>query len=263
MPVHVSLTPFLKSSSLTLHPGVLLANVYDGVQNVDLEFHVVYGLPEIPLNPQSKPHARAKHIIIRLHGLLCTPDGNILESMDAHMVQLSALRTVTLETPDISRHTGLAGKLAGLHASGKVRLRTFEEAQQVAQAAVQNPSGYTEGQGLISPVWHSDTGDLKSHREKWCVNRSHISACRSGIVTDRLCIFASRSRIAEENSGVVGTPKSVENSVPEGPVEDSTASDELSPASSSIPIRESSTRPSVNPGPTQPSSQPSPMYVCE
>lgn len=183
MPVHVSLTSFSTSSSLTLHPGVLIANILSNRdQNVDLESHVVYSLPEIPLNPQSKPHARAEHIVFRSHDLLGTFDGNILESLDAHMARLSAVRTVTLETPDASGHAGLAEKLAGLHASGKVRLRTFEEAQQVAQAAVQNPSGYTEGQGVISPLWHSDTGNLKLHRERWCVNCSHIAACRSGIM---------------------------------------------------------------------------------
>lgn len=58
-------------------------------------------------------------------------------------------------------------------------------------------------------------------------------------------------------------PKSVENSVPEGPVENSTASDELSPASSSILTRESSTGPSADPGLEQPSLQPSPVYVRE
>lgn len=188
MPVHVSLTLFLKSGSLTLHPGVLLANISHGDQKVDLEVHVVYSLPEIPLNPQSKPHARAEHIVIRSHALLEAPDGDILESMDAPMARLSALRTVTLETPDAGGHAGLAEKLTGLHASGKVRLRTFKEAQQVAQAAVQNPLSYTEDQGVISPVWHSDTGDLKRDQYRWCVNRSHIAACRSGIITDRLRI---------------------------------------------------------------------------
>lgn len=188
MPVHVNLTPFFKSGSLTLHLGVLLATISHGDWKAGLEFHVVYSGPEIPLNPQSKPHARAEHIIIRSHHLLDTPDGNILESMDAPMARLPALRTVTLETLDADGHAGLAEKLAGLHASGKVRLRTFEEAQQVAQAAVQNPRGYTEDQGVVSPVWHPDTGELKLHRGMWCVNHSHITACRSDIMTDRLRI---------------------------------------------------------------------------
>lgn len=191
MPTHASITSVLESGMLTSHLGVLLTRTYTGNMNIDqdmqLEIHVAYCPPEIPLNPKSKPCARVEQIVIRSRKLWTrlwdTPDDNAHDSVETRMTRLQNLRTVTLETPDAYQ---LADHADGfLYASGRLHFRTCEEAQQVAQAAVQNPSGYAEGGGVMSPLWYSDKYEDRE-REKWCVNRLPIAARPFSIRTDHL-----------------------------------------------------------------------------
>ena len=144
-------------------------------RRVHLEIHVAYSPPEIPINPTSKRSARVKHIVIRLPCIpYASPDGNMLESMEAPMTRLSALRTVTLEIPDADGYADLGDGLARLRAGGLLRLRTCKEAQQVAQAAKQNPHDYSDDQGVISPLWYRDKMESTMQQMRWCVNISRI-----------------------------------------------------------------------------------------
>lgn len=107
--------------------------------------------------------------------------------MQYHMTRLSGLSTVTLEVPDEVADPSLVNSFPLLLFDYQVRVRTCKEAQQVSQAAQQDPSGYLEDQGVASPLWYVDDPSFNLRQKEWCVNFSQIARClsRFGFRTER------------------------------------------------------------------------------
>lgn len=138
---------------------------------IQLEFHVrcVRG-PAIG--------AIVEHIVIRLNNRVHDLDSDDLAAMQYHMMQLSDLRTVTLEVPCEHADAGLADKFPILRFNNQVRVRTCKEAEGIAGAAMQNSASYSRDRGVASPLWHLGGGSDMMEQYQWCVNLSRIAVCQ-------------------------------------------------------------------------------------
>ena len=129
--------------------GALFAN-FDGVT---IEFHVRSELEGADGHAMSR-RLRIAHIVIR------PPPWedytNRIASIEAPMLALPRLETLTLETIDKEDSAELAERLATSRKRGILRRRTCKESWEIAQEAFKNPGSCSEEQGVVSPLWFTD-----------------------------------------------------------------------------------------------------------
>ena len=158
-----------------LAAGVLVATIgyykASKASEVDVEFHVARAHTNLTDAGGSRG-AQVEHMLIRVNTYDPeTPDrswpSDLTAGMDDHMAQLPALKTVTMETIMADECATLTDRLVSMHASGRLRRRTCEEAQKIAQAVERGDRAYLE---VVSPLWYS-SNHAKS-REVWYVDVS-------------------------------------------------------------------------------------------
>ena len=133
-------------------------------------------LLEIEAHVRSAPHngarARVVHVVIRIdtvHWKIVDPDyADRMSSIESPLSTLPLLQTVTLETIEEYEGIALVSKLPILNHGGTLRRRTCEQAQRIAQKALQRPVGYAGDPEVISPLWNSEEYN-NSQRKAWCV----------------------------------------------------------------------------------------------
>ena len=119
-----------------------------------------------------KGSARVVHLVIRANARRDRSEKkdslvDFVTSMEMPIARLPFLTTVTLEMSE-KESLQSAEKLSLLGGRGILRRRTFLEAQEIAEKAMESPAGYSEEQGVASPLWFSSDGDLEDERDQWC-----------------------------------------------------------------------------------------------
>ena len=155
---------------------MVLSNGQPDSYNVDtlcIEAHVS-AQEEIPhgTNSGGEGSARVVHLVIRANARRDLSDKkdslvDFVASMEMPITRLPFLMTVTLEMSE-KESLQSAEKLSLLGGRGILRRRTFIEAQEIAEKAMESPAGYSEEQGVASPLWFSSDTRLKEDRDQWC-----------------------------------------------------------------------------------------------
>ena len=138
---HVRRVPFMQRIIFIMHPGILAS--YVGGRQLELEFHVAYD-PSETFDPAQNDglRARIEHVVFRaawyLDGSNAFVDDHIrigvFRPMEAPLLQLPRLRTVTVEATDEGDLALVAAQLPRLHADGKLHLRTCKEGDELRKA---------------------------------------------------------------------------------------------------------------------------------
>ena len=147
--------------------GVLLLEPFSASGGcLQVEFHVASGLEGIA---GGETRARIAHILIRLdEAELERRNATYTDSiaaMQTHMIVLPYLQTVTLETTSEDESGKLAASLRLLQNNGKLRRRTCEAAQIIADNRGE-VGGNAGAESVLSPLWCSDDY-TDYHRDRW------------------------------------------------------------------------------------------------
>ena len=152
----VNIHHFCQSSRSHIHAAGVVSAQFSRLCHVEI---CVCSLLEETINLKGRGGTRVTHIVMRLDTLRLKTDGpayaDMLASIQEAALTLPNLRTFTVETFDEVESIDLVEKLAFLHSNGMLRRRTCKEAQKIAKEAQENPTRYSEDQGVISPFWFS------------------------------------------------------------------------------------------------------------
>ena len=154
--------------------GILHARVSDPYRPqfglVHLEFHVT-APPKGGDQAQEDVKAHVQNVVLRvriqrLRELMqdfCGGAENIA-AVDGYMLQYRHLRSLVLETTDMSESDELAEKLILSRMRGVVRQRTCAEACAVAERMT---SGRSKLQEVVSPFWYVNKPENVKERSFW------------------------------------------------------------------------------------------------
>ena len=120
---------------------------------------------------------RIAHVIIRINTRPGVSYADRIASIENHLLILSHLQSITLETRTIGEDeedTEWAGRLGVSRERGILYQRTCEQSWKMTLEAVKNPTFRAEQQNVVSPMWISDRFD-DDDCSRWCVTVSRPS----------------------------------------------------------------------------------------